>query len=185
MHHLTKSLRLAIAVTTLMATASSFSVAANAPGYVDLGQSSPPADGGTYVEVNIPRNLITFAARLTGQDEPDIAKLLDGLQSIHVNVVSMDDDNGEELRRRADRILEQVTRDGWQKIATVREDDEHVDVYIKLRDDEVIEGVTVVVMEDGDEAVFVNIVGDIRPEQIAMVGQRFGIDPLKEINALH
>lgn len=181
MHALLRSFRLSTAIAALVATASALTAASDAPGYVDLGQSAPPADGGTYVEVNIPRNLIAFAVRLTGKDEPDIAQLLDGLQSIHVNVVSMDDSNTDELHQRAARVLEQVERDGWHKVVTVREDDEHVDVYVKIRDEEVIEGVTVVVMEGDDEAVFVNIVGDIRPEQIALVGERFGIDPLKEI----
>jgi hypothetical protein len=29
--------------------------------------------------------------------------------------------------------------------------------------------------------VFVNVVGDIKPEQLAMLGEKFHIDPLKEI----
>jgi hypothetical protein len=36
-------------------------------------------------------------------------------------------------------------------------------------------------MEGNHQAVFVNIVGDIKPEQIAMIGERLHIDPLKKI----
>ena len=36
-------------------------------------------------------------------------------------------------------------------------------------------------MKKGHQAVLVNIVGDIRPEKLAMVGEKFDIGPLKEL----
>jgi hypothetical protein len=36
-------------------------------------------------------------------------------------------------------------------------------------------------MQGDGHAVFVNVVGDIRPEKLAMVGERFNIEPLKHL----
>ena len=37
------------------------------------------------------------------------------------------------------------------------------------------------VIESNREAVFINIVGNIKPEKIAVIGERFNIEPLKKI----
>ncbi|MEX0601036.1 MAG: DUF4252 domain-containing protein, partial [Rhodothermales bacterium] len=68
---------------------------------------------------------------------------------------------------------------GWETVVRVREEDQRVNVYMKVRDD-VIAGLVVMVLEPDDEegAVFVNIVGDINPEQIGRIGRALDIDPL-------
>lgn len=151
------------------------------PGYVDLGTFSPPADGGEFVEVNIPRNLLALAARIVGQEEPAVADLIRGLHSVRVNVVSLDDTNRTELTKRAEQLRERLTAENWQQIVHVRERAESVSVFTKVRDDGVIEGVTITVLEDKGEAVFVNIVGDINPDQIATLAERLDIEPLKKL----
>lgn len=150
-------------------------------GYVDLGKFTPAATGGEFVEVNIPRNLISMASKLIGKDEPEISKILAGLQAIRVNVVSVDDSNRAELTERIASIKDHVAGNGWQQVVSVRDQNETVGVYVKALNDEVIEGITITVLDGSREAVFVNIVGDVRPEEIAVLGERFGIDPLKEI----
>jgi hypothetical protein len=50
-----------------------------------------------------------------------------------------------------------------------------------LRGSEAIEGVAVTVLQGNSEAVLVNVVGDIKPEQLATLGERFDIEPLKKI----
>jgi len=37
------------------------------------------------------------------------------------------------------------------------------------------------VIEGAREAVLINIVGNIKPERIALIGERFNIEPLKKI----
>ena len=51
-----------------------------------------------------------------------------------------------------------------------------------MRGEETIEGLVVTVISGGREVVLVNIVGDIKPEQIATLAERFNIDPLKDVD---
>jgi hypothetical protein len=44
-----------------------------------------------------------------------------------------------------------------------------------------IAGLVVMAVEPGDEAAFVNIVGDIDPAQIGRLGRKFDIEPLDSI----
>ena len=55
-------------------------------------------------------------------------------------------------------------------------------VYLKTTPNkDTVQGVVVMVMDGKKEAVFINVVGDIKPDQLAMIGEKFHIDPLKKI----
>ncbi len=63
----------------------------------------------------------------------------------------------------------------------VQQKNEDIRVYMRTRGGEAVEGAVVTLIEGGKEAILVNIVGDIKPEEIALIGERFNIDPLKRI----
>lgn len=172
----TLSLAVALGAAALVSSAS-----AAHSGEYDFGAFSAPSGGGQFVEVDVPRNLIALASHFVGSDEPEIAALLGGLQRVRVHVIGVNDGNRADLSARVERSRDELTKAGWQRVVTVRERKESVNVFVKTSADEVIDGVVVTVLNDDDEAVFVNIVGNIKPEQILTLGQRFGIDPLKEI----
>jgi D-alanine-D-alanine ligase len=93
------------------------------------------------------------------------------------------DDNRADTQKRVRSIRSQLDKLGWERIVTVQEQNgEDVGIYIKSRADEALEGIVITVLDDRKkEAVFVNIVGDIKPEQIAALGEALNIDPLKKI----
>lgn len=156
-------------------------LAADAPaGAFDFGKFAPPADGGQFVEVNIQGNLLSMAARIVAREEPDIAEIIRGIHGIRVNVLGLDDGNRAEVKQRMARIRTELAAQGWERIVTAQERGSDVGVFVKTRGDEAVEGVTVTVMEGDKEAVFVNVVGDIRPDKLAEIGERLGIQPLKE-----
>ncbi len=156
-------------------------VAAEPPaGFVDFGRFAPPADGGQFIEVNVSAQLLSLAARLTEKQEPEIANLLRGLKSIRVNVIGLNDGNRKELGERLQLVRSELEGRGWERVVTVLEKKQDVGVYLKHRGDEAIEGVVVTVIENGKEAVFVNVVGDIQPEKLALIGERLNIEPLKK-----
>ena len=151
------------------------------PGYVDFGKFSPAASGGEFVEVNVKSNLISMVARLTQKEEPEVAQLLRGLQLIRVKVIGLNDENRAEIENRVKTIRGELEAQGWESIVTAQQKNEDVRIYLKIRGDEAVQGLAVTVLEGNKEAVLINIVGDIKPERLAEVGEQFNIDPLKKI----
>jgi hypothetical protein len=151
------------------------------PGQVDFGAFVPPKDGGQFVEVNVPSALIHLASQIVAKDEPDIAKTLDGLKLVKVNVIGLNDQNRPDMEKRAQKIRKDLSGDGWQCVVTVKENEQDVSVYLKMDDKGIVQGLTAVVIAGKDQAVFANVVGEIKPEQLAMLGEEFHIDPLKNL----
>lgn len=151
------------------------------PGHIDLGKFTP-ASGAEFVEVNINSNLITMVSNLAKKAEPDVAEILRGLKGIRVNVLGLTQENREEITDKVTQLRSKLDTSGWDRVVTVMKDAEDVGVYMKMKGAEVVEGLVVTVLS-GKEAVFVNIIGDIRPEKLAVVGERFNIDPLKHLPA--
>lgn len=170
----------ALALTIPVAHAATVSVESQ-PGYVDLGTFVPSESGGQFVEVNLHGTLLRLASRIAGKDDPEVGKLLQGLHAVRINVVSLDESNRADLEQRADSIRDSLVSKGWQKVVTVRESKDHVSIYMKSGADDTIEGITLTVLGKDGEAVFLNVVGNIQPEQLALVADEFGIDPLKEV----
>jgi hypothetical protein len=151
------------------------------PGQVDFGSFTPPKDGGQFVEVNLSSSLIGMAAKLVEKQEPQVAELLKGLEGVRVNVIGVNDDNRADLEARIEKIRKELDLKGWERVVKVQEQKQDVGVYLKTEKKDTVQGLVVVVKDGDKQAVFVNIVGNIRPEQISMLGERFDIDPLKEI----
>jgi hypothetical protein len=151
------------------------------PGQVDFGAFAAPGNGAEFVEVNLTSNLISLASKLFDKQEPDVAKLLTSVELVHVAVIGLDDDNKSDLRERAEKVRKQMDGKGWERIVAAQKDDKDVSVYLKSQNKDTVQGIVVMAMERGQKAVFVNIVGDIKPEQIAMLGETLHIDPLKKL----
>jgi hypothetical protein len=170
---------------TVFLTCAGFGVAAvaadNPPGYVDFGRFSAPASGAEFVEVNVKANLISMVARLAEKQEPEAAELLRGLQMVRVNVIGLDDENRADVQKRVAKIRSDLDGHGWERVVTSQKKDEDVAIFLKMRGSEAVEGLVVTVVEGNRQAVLVNIVGDIKPEKIAVVGERLNIEPLKKI----
>ncbi len=82
------------------------------------------------------------------------------------------------IRDRTSEMSKRLKADGWETVVKVREDDEFVDMFLKTNGD-VIEGMVVMVIDEDDEAVFVNIIGEIDPEQIGRLGNKFNVGGLR------
>jgi len=165
----------------------SVAIAANArgenlpPGQVDFGTFSPAASGGEFVEVNVSSSLISLAARFLEKDEPEVAKLLNGLHLVHVNVIGVSEENRAELESKAQKIRKQLDSNGWERVVMAQQKDQNVGVYLKTQDKDTVQGLVVTVMDGNKQAVFVNVVGDIKPEQLSLLGERLHIEPLKHL----
>lgn len=150
------------------------------PGYFDLGSFAPPTDGSQFVEVDLKGNLLAMAARIAATQEPEVAEVLRGIEAIRVNVIGLNNSNRAGVAERISALRAGLSSDGWERIVTVQQEKQDVGVFVKTRSADSIVGVVVTVMNGDEQAVFVNVVGDIRPEKIAQLGEHFGIEPLKK-----
>jgi hypothetical protein len=155
--------------------------AAQHPGQVDFG-TMPSAAGRQFVEVNLQPNLISLAAKIVSKEEPQVAELLRNIKHVRVNVVGLDDSNRGSVDQKMQAVRADLESNGWSPVVTVHDEGgENVNVHIKTGKDDVIQGLVVTVIGNDNEAVFVNIVGEINPDQIAEIANRFDIEPLKKI----
>ncbi len=152
-------------------------------GQVDFGIFSPPKNGGEFVEVNLPANLIALATRVVEKQEPDIAHLLSGLQLVHVNVIGLDENNRPEIEQRVAKISKELAGKGWQRIVSAQQQGKAANIYLKMTDKGAVQGLVAMVMDGKEHAVFANIVGEIKPEQISMLADKLHIDALKHIGS--
>jgi hypothetical protein len=172
----------AVTAAVLSAAIATGAQAAGLPaGQVDFGSFAPPTSGGEFVEVNVTSSLISMAARLVQKQEPDVAELLNGLQLVHVNVVGLDEANRSEVERRVEKVRRELDGSGWEKVVSARQGDQDVGIYLKTRNKDSVLGLVVTVIEANKQAVFINIVGDIKPEKLSLIGERLHIDPLKHL----
>ena len=148
---------------------------------VDFGKLPGPASGGEFVEVNVSSNLIAMAVRLAKDAEPEITGALRNLQRIHVNVIGLDDGNRAQVQERVKTIRTDLDTQGWERLVAVQQDEQNVVVQIKTKGDQLVQGLMVTIFTGKKQAVLVNIVGDIDPDKLALIGERFDIDPLKKL----
>ncbi|MFQ5572064.1 MAG: DUF4252 domain-containing protein [Rhodothermales bacterium] len=152
------------------------------PGYVDLSIIEGWFDSEPKIVVNIKGALLDLVAEASRYEDPELADLLRKLKSVQVRGFGLRWADFQDVERRASALAQRLESDGWDTVLRVHDDDEQVDVYVRV-DDGVIAGMVVVVISpDEDESVFVNIVGEINPEQIGRIGRRFDIDPLDDIH---
>ena len=179
-----KSLRsLLLASGLSLALVAAAQAAETEPGYVDIGQLMPSSKG-QFVEVNLSSGLLKFAAKIAARQEPEAAELIAGLKRIRVNVVGMDDSNRAATIEKIESVRRKLETQGWTQMVTVREKDDgdNVDIHVKQRGDEAIDGLVVTVIDHKGEAVFVNIVGNINADQISKIADKFDIEPLKHVH---
>ena len=93
----------------------------------------------------------------------------------------MDSENRLDLKKRAEKIRAELNSKGWERLVTARKQSKDVGIYLKSKNKDLIQGLAVIVMDGKDKAVFVNIVGDIHPDQISLIGEKLHIDQLKKL----
>lgn len=135
--------------------------------------------GEPKVEINLSANLMRIVGSFADNGDPELANVLSKLESIKVRVYSL---NGEldEANSTIDRVSRELRDNKWETLVTVNDNEENqkVRVFSKSTGD-VIDGVVVMVVspeKEGGEAVFINIVGEIDPEQIGKVAKTLNVD---------
>ena len=142
------------------------------PGYVDFGPLGS-IFGEPTVQIAIGSSLLGLVSSLSANEDPDAAQLLRRLNGVRVNVYETSEMADGAVDYVKD-ISSQLSDLGWESVVSVNSSDEQVRIFMNINEDR-IEGITVMAVEE-NEAVFVNVIGNINPEDLGKVMDKFDID---------
>ena len=142
------------------------------PGYVDFGDLSLTY-GEPKITINLGGTMLNFVGMMSSSESPETSEMISKLKGIRVQIYSIEE-NAEVARNQFGDTRSSLKSSGWEPIVQVNEDDEQVLVYMKAIDGH-MEGMTVMVVDE-EEAVFVNVIGQLNPAELAQVMDKFDVD---------
>lgn len=182
MNHRTLFLSLILALLVLPAGVSSAQRIESLPGYFDFKELEDIVGAETTLEVNFKGAILRMAAEAARIEDDTLADMLLKLQGIQVRGYTLDRAARKALENRIGPLFREMADGGWERVVRVRDDDEFVEMLIRDSTGERVEGLIVFVISGGEnETVFVNIVGEIDPEDIGRLGRRFRIGALEAL----
>lgn len=153
------------------------------PGYLDLASVEEWFDTEPWLEINIKGALLSLITEASkAEEDPELTSILSKLKAIEVRGYPLKAAMLDDVDRRTRQLAKRLETQGWETVVRVRENEERAYIYLKS-DGKTIAGLVVMVLDpsDDDGAIFVNIVGDIDPQQIGRIGQKFNINPLTDL----
>ncbi len=141
------------------------------PGYVDFGELQG-VYGEPKVMINLGGSILKFVGGMS-KDDPEASALLEKLKGVRINVYSVDG-NPDAALQKVSQVKSMLAGSQWEPIVQVNEDGEQAQIFIKLTGD-TMEGLTVMAVDD-EEAVFINIIGQLDPAQLSQVMDNFDIE---------
>lgn len=152
------------------------------PGYVDFNALEIFGDQEATIEVYLRKPMLDLLRKFIKDEDPELYEIFGKLQLVRVQVFDASRDLTDKFDAESAKTVKALDQGGWERVVRVNDEGERVFVYLKPSDDyEWIQGIVVIAMEEMEEAVFVNIVGDIHPDDISRLGGHFGVDELDSI----
>lgn len=142
-------------------------------GYVDFGDLTS-SYGEPNVEINLGPSMLQFASAIIGDDDPEALAVMKGLNAIRVQIYNIDG-NADAAIGQINRSRKQLEAENWEQIVKVKKDGAETHVFMKMIDNK-IEGMTVLVAGEDDQAVFINIIGNIDPKDLGKITESFDVD---------
>ena len=150
---------------------------ASAPGYVSI-DSFGFDDDQLKVDVSVKGALLAMLVEATKDKDEAFSQLVSKLLSIRVQIVNLQDGQGDAVKSKFADMAKQLDSNAWERVVRVRDNGERVDTYLRIVENKIV-GIVVMVVDPGDEAIFLNIVGEIDPAQIGRIGRKFHIKELE------
>ena len=147
------------ALLALMVSACGLTAPRSNEGYADL-DSLGMLDVDNTMTLSIGPSLLRFAARHV-EDDPETQALLRGLDGVRIRIYEIDR-NPDKVAERIEHMSAKLRGQDWQPVALVQEEGEQAHLLMKGSGDRIY-GLTVIT-SDGEEAVIVNVMGDLKPE---------------------
>jgi len=145
------------------------------PGYFPIETLQVFSPDLLKIDIDLKGPMLKLISAATQKEEPEFSTMIAALHRIRVNVGNVEGQEKAVIRARLANASDELKAAGWELIIRAREDDEDVSILVK-QDEGVIQGLTVLVLDDEEEAVLLNIVGSLDPEQLGRLGEALDID---------
>jgi len=129
--------------------------------------------GEPKIIINLGGTMLNFVGMMSSQESPETSELISKLKGIRVMIYETDENAGA-AKSQFVEVKGKLKSSGWEPIVQVNEDDEQVMIYMKM-DGENMEGLTVMVVDE-EEAVFVNVIGQLNPAELGKVMETLDVD---------
>jgi hypothetical protein len=141
-------------------------------GYADL-DSLGMMDTDRVISLSLGPTVLHFAAKYV-DDDPEVRDLLRSLDGVRVRIYEINGD-ASKVAGRMQNMSTRLQDDGWEPVMLVSQEDEQVHMLMRMVDDQ-IRGMTVLVLDGNEEAVIVNLMGEIDPTQFTDVMVALDVD---------
>lgn len=148
------------------------------PGFVDFNPRGVLDEDDLEIHVSVKSPLIQLVAEATRETDPVLADVLDKLKAVEVHVYSVDEKRREAVRQEITRRAADLGKIGWTEAIAIRLRGARGSVLMRLSGERPV-GLAAMYLDDqGGDAVFVNIVGQIDAAQIGRLAAKFNLDVL-------
>lgn len=152
---------LVVLILSVLLAGCSLTAPRSSAGYADL-ESLGMRDVDNVMTVSFGPALLRFAA-IHIDDDPEVKTLLKSLDGVRIRIYEIDGDAGR-VANRISTMSRHLQKDGWEPVLSVRDGKEASYMLLRVIDQQVC-GMTVLVSDGEDEAVVINLMGNIKPEQ--------------------
>jgi hypothetical protein len=143
------------------------------PGFVDFGELNS-IYGEAKVNISIGGALLGFVGAMTENNDPETAELFNKLKGVRVSVYSTEEMGADAALDQVSRVKSSLQASSWQPVVQVNDDGEQVQIFMKMDGDK-MSGLTLMTVDD-EEAVFINVIGQLDPRELSQVMDNFDID---------
>lgn len=150
------------------------------PGYVSFGELNS-IYGEPKVNISIGGALLGFVGAMAKNEDPEAAAIFNKLKGVRVSVYSTEG-KSEAALGQVDQVRKSLTSTNWEPIVQVSDDGERVQIFMKMSG-ALMDGLVLMAVDD-EEAVFINVIGQLDPEELSQVMNKFDvkIDNALDIN---
>ena len=152
------------------------------PGFIDLSNIEIPECAENITEVSIGPEIFRMLAGMGDSSQEDIPDKLENLFSIQIKSFDIDSMVSEKMHPVIEKIEKKLKKENWKSIVRVREGKEVTNISL-FYDENKKESMGLFIMsyDPGNEAAFVNIVGNVNINDLKKFNVNLSEDALDSL----
>ena len=167
--------RLLIAVMTAFLACPAFAqedALRDLPGYIDFGELNS-AYGEPTVNITIGGTILNFVGAMARNEDPEAAALFSKLKGVRVSTYNTEGDSRAAVDQ-LNSVKSTLQSADWEPVVQVNDGEEQVQIFLKIAG-EAIDGLVLMAVDE-EEAVFINVIGSLDPNELSQVMDNFDVD---------